>query len=211
MTDSDVPVFPDWQHDPVYIVGGGTSLQHFEWEKLAGKKTIALNRAFEVLPDAPVLYWTDRSFYKWFKTGIDAFKGMRITCEPIESAIPEILVLNGVRQTGIDLRPGYICRSRNSACGAINLAVKFGAKRIYLLGIDLFELPEQSHWHEGYKKFSTRTFPSAYEVMQEDFWLLKPFLREFGIEVWNANPASKLKGYRKCTIAAALADVPTGG
>ncbi len=197
-----------WENATVYIVGGGPSLCGFDWELLRNKKVIALNRAFEVLPWADVLYWTDSRFYTWYKSDIDNFQGLCVTCEPVHKGSTKIIVLNAVRKSGIDLRPGYICRARNSAAGGINLAVKLGAKRIYLLGVDLKELPDQSHWHDGYSKFNVRTYPTGYQVMQEDFFILQKPLTEMGIEVWNANPNSSLRGYPKCSLESALNESP---
>ena len=46
-----------------FIVGGGPSLIGFDWSNLDGKFSIAINRAYEVLPNAQIIYFTDDDYY----------------------------------------------------------------------------------------------------------------------------------------------------
>lgn len=194
-----------WKNETVYLIGGGPSLRGFDWEQLRGKKVIAINRAFQVLPWADVLYWTDAQFYKWYKHEIDEFKGMKVTCRPVDILNKEITLLKGTRDLGLDLRPGYICDGNNSGYGALNLAVKLGVKRIYLLGYDLHSEPGQTHWHNGYTRSHNHTI---YKRLIRYFEHSVSLLNKLNVEVWNANPGSRLECFKKCSLKDALIDQP---
>jgi hypothetical protein len=196
---------PLWKSETAYLIGGGPSLKGIDWNQLRGKRTIAINRAFQVLPWADVLYWTDAQFYKWYKREIDAFQGMKVTCRPVDILKKDIKLLKGIRDFGLDLRPQYICDGNNSGYGALNLAVKLGAARIYLLGYDLHSQPGQTHWHNGYIRSHNHTI---YKKLMKYFESSVPILGKLNIEVWNANPGSHLQCFRKCTLADALKDSP---
>lgn len=198
-----------WKDETVYIVGGGPSLKDFQWSKLKDKKIIAINRAYEVLPWAEVLYWTDTRFYKWYKSDIDKFRGIKVTCRACPTMTNDIIVLKPTNKNKIDLRSSYIAHGNNSGYGAINLAVKLGAKKIYLLGYDMNSKPNQSHWHSGY---SVNHVHSVYPKMIEQFYNIKNDVKHLNIHIFNANVKSKLECFRKCTIEDAIYDrahIPT--
>jgi hypothetical protein len=196
---------PVWKDETAYLIGGGPSLKEFNWELLRGKRIIAINRAFQVLPWADVLYWTDAQFYKWYRREIDEFKGMKVSCRPLEVPAKDIKILQGVRNQGLDMRPEYICDGNNSGYGALNLAVKLGAKRIYLLGYDMHSSLKATHWHDGYFRRHNHTI---YNRLFTYFGSALPVLKEMNIEVWNANPASHLECFKKCTLTDAINNTP---
>lgn len=201
-------LFPDWTGKSVYIVGGGPSLRNFNWELLRGKNIIAINRAFQVVPWAQLLYWMDKKFYDWYRDEIKMFKGLKITSIPPDNPEADIIILEGVQRQGIDMRPGFIARSRNSGAGAINLALKTGATRIYLLGIDLQNMDDNTHWHSGYKEFGFSVHSSAYTIMQYDFWEIKKAVEEElpDICIYNTSPVSKLTAFPMYSLSQALDD-----
>ena len=49
---------PIWRGETCFIIGGGPSLADMDWNRLAGKRTIAINKALLSYPNADVLYWT---------------------------------------------------------------------------------------------------------------------------------------------------------
>lgn len=200
-------ISPAWKGEAVYLVGGGPSLKEFDWELLRGKRTIAINRAFQVLPWADIVYWTDAQFYRWYRSEINAFKGMKITCRPVEVPAKDLIILQGVKDRGLDMRPTYICDGNNSGYGALNLAVKFGAKRIYLLGYDMHSEEGATHWHNGYARRHNHTI---YKRLFSYFESAVPVLEKMGVEVWNANPSSHLECFRKCKLEEALRNAPSG-
>lgn len=192
-----------WQNETVYIVGGGPSLKNFDWSQLNGKKVIAINRAFQVLPDADVLYWTDSRFWKWYKEDIKRFKGLKFTCRPYSPEAPDVTLLKAVNNRVLEMEPGHIAHGNNSGYAAINLAVKLGATKIYLLGYDMHSNKNQTHWHEGY---DARHNHGIYSKMIKTFNDLAPMLKQMNIRVFNANPDSKLDVFNKCSLKSAIND-----
>lgn len=193
-----------WKNEIVYIVGGGPSLKGFNWDRLKGKHTIAINKAYKVVPWSEVLYWTDARFYRWNKHDIDSLKGIKITCRNAPSLAPDVVLLTTSGRTGIDKRPNFIRAGNNSGFAAINVAFHLGVKKIYLLGFDMESSDRNTHWHEGY---GIRHDHKIYERnMISNFDGIHELLKTEGIELWNANPKSKLKSIPKCKLEDALND-----
>jgi hypothetical protein len=192
---------PIWDNETVYIVGGGPSLSDFDWKRLEGKKVIAINRAFEVLPNADVLYWTDSRFWKWYGNEIKKFKGLKVTCRPYSPISYAVILLKAVNNKPYESDPSHISHGNNSGYGAINLAVKLGAKKIYLLGYDMESDVNKTHWHTGY---DAKHNHGIYTKMIQSFSVLAPVLSQMGVVVYNANPKSNLKAFNMCSIESAL-------
>lgn len=192
-----------WNGDTVYIIGGGPSLKDFDWSRLSGKKIIAINRAFQVLPNADVLYWTDSRFYKWYKKEIDNFKGLKVTCRPILDNPGDIIVLKPTSSLKFDDRMNTISSGNNSGFGAINLAIKLGAKKIYLLGYDMISYPNQTHWHDGYQITHNHTI---YDRMIVQFSFIAEDAKKMNIEIYNANLKSRLDVFKKVSLDDAIND-----
>lgn len=193
-----------WNDEVVYIVGGGPSLKGFNWDRLSGKNVIAINRAYEVLPNADVLYWTDSRFYRWYRKDINNFKGMKVTCRPIVDKPSDVILLKANNSFNIDTRPEFLSHGNNSGYAAINLAVKLGAKKIYLLGYDMKSNPKNSHWHTGYQTHHNK---DIYNKMIKSFDSIPSELKRLGVECFNANIKSELTVFRKCTIDDAISDL----
>ena len=64
----------------LYLIGGGHSLNGFNWELLRGKNVLSINRAFQVVPWAIATFWTDSRFYKWYQKDLKKFEGIKIGC-----------------------------------------------------------------------------------------------------------------------------------
>ena len=52
-----------WKGQRCFIVGGGESLKGFDFSFLHGEKVIAVNRAYEDVPDADIWYAMDIRMY----------------------------------------------------------------------------------------------------------------------------------------------------
>lgn len=172
-----------------YIVGGGPSLTNFDWSQLDDKFVIAINRAYEQLPNADIVYFTDIDFYQHNKTGLLAHSGRlikgstRVPCSPRVDARVEEYKL--VAEKGWKTNDGQLCHGSNSTYAAINLAgAHLGFKTIYLLGVDLKVSQHQSHWHDGHPRIDP---PSVYDKMERNFNSLAPRLKRINIDVFNIN------------------------
>ena len=184
-----------------YIVAGGPSLFGFDWARLRDRTVIAVNRAFEVLPDAAVCYFGDRRFWGWHSRALLAHKGRKITAAPH-------FAQDGVEHyklstlTGLDMRPGKLAHGNNSGYAAINLAVQLGAKHIYLLGYDMKFAGHRCHWHAPHP-IENREVVFG-KVMIPYFQTLVEPLDELNVRVRNASPDSAIRCFPRCTIDDAL-------
>jgi len=198
---SDVPkIFPN---ETIYIIGGGPSLRNFDFRTLIGKKTIAINKAIVYHPTANVLYWTDGRFYTWFKNEVDNYKGLKFALKPGSQYTNDIKILRKGKPYGLEEDPQTLSHGFNSGYAAINLAYHLGAKRIILLGFDMTNDGNQTHFHDGYptraagnKIYLDKFLPGFKQLSSE--------IKGKGIEVLNASHNSRLNEFPKITLNQAL-------
>ena len=198
---STVPkLFPN---ETIYIIGGGPSLCNFDFRTLIGKKTIAINKGIIFHPTADVLYWTDGRFYTWFKNEVDSYKGLKFALKPGSQYTHDINVLRKGKPYGLEEDPQTLAHGFNSGYAAINLAYHLGAKRIILLGFDMTNDGNQTHFHDGYP-----TRAAGNEVYQDKFLpgfkQLSSEIKTKGIEIYNASPHSRLNTFPIITLNQAL-------
>jgi len=155
---------PIWEGEDCYIIGGGPSLRGFEWDLLKDLHTIGCNTAFQLGPEVcSVCAYGDDVFYAHHYKELEQFEG------PVVTNVPSML-----RR---DDAPSYIKAMRrkpkglwhgdtlgwNSSTGAmaINLALSFGASRVFLLGFDMATHKGEPNWHPN--PINTRPQNSVYD------------------------------------------------
>ena len=139
---------PIWSGQDVYIIGGGPSLEKFDWNLLKGKKTIGCNNAYQLGYEVcKVCIFGDKKWYHNHKESLASYIGVVYGAEPSlqeKSISPNIQMLKryarGICEDGV----GW---NGNTGFTAINLAILLGAKRIYLLGFDMKRTADRSNWH----------------------------------------------------------------
>jgi uncharacterized Rossmann fold enzyme len=200
------PIPKIWQDETVYIVAGGASLKGFDFSRLNGKKVIAINKAYQYVSNPDVLYWTDGRFYNWYKNEIDMLKCLKFTVSTNNRSYTEdVTVVKNVNIESLDFNSSEgIFASNNSGFAAIVLAIKLGAKKIYLLGYDMNHTGGKSHFHGGYPNL---------EVSREHIYksMLKNFnnyhrLLEKRAQIYNTNPKSNLRVFPMEDLNRALLD-----
>ncbi len=179
-------------------------MSNFNWHSLKGKKTIAINKAFYTYPDADMLYFTDGRFYKWYKEDIDLFKGKKYTITTSTQNIKsDVNVITRGSKLGINKKKGTQKKGEKRGDAAMNLAYLLGAKRIILLGYDMGNTIDKSHFHDGYP--TNKTNNSIYvNNFIPAFEALYPLLKNSGIEVYNASIKSKLTVFPRISHNKAL-------
>lgn len=193
------PIFKD---QTVYIVGGGPSLKDFDFSLLQDKYVIAVNKAYQFVPDAQVLYWSDRQFYNWEHKGIHEFKGLKVTNKD-KPSMPDIINMKDTGSQGLETDPSGLRSGHNSGYAAMNLAYHTGVNRIILLGFDMRAKDNKTHFHKGYP--SNPQHPDVYERrMMPMFGSLVEPLKDAGIQVINGCKDSELKHWFRCTPEDAL-------
>lgn len=192
----------------VYCVGGGKSLEDFDFSLLKGRRCIAINMAYRTVPHAEAVLFIDRRFWDWHAEGrigdvgeLLAHPGRRITVARNFSH-PKVETWRATGARGLDTAPGCLRLGNNSGYAAINLAVHLGARTVVLLGYDM-SAPEGEegkvyadnvHWHDGYP---VKVRPGAFGKMLPFFRSIKGPLDELGVRVINANEGSRLDVFDK--------------
>ena len=192
----------------VFIVAGGPSLKGFNWSRLNGKDVIAINRSYEVIPNAKYIYFADWDFFEKHKEAILNHGGQILTgyasniCRKrIEH--PDVTEYTLTGADGFETKPNSIRHGRNGGYAAINVAYHLGYKRIYLLGYDMGRNGEETHWHNGHPRIDP---PSIYTTMLNHYDTMDKALKNVDIEIFNLNPKSKLKVFPFLSVADALGD-----
>jgi len=192
-----------------FIVAGGPSLKGFDWSLLDGKFVIAINRSYEVLPNAQIVYFTDDDWWKTHKERLLKHSGKLIKgCLPNKQIKhPQVTeyVLSGPHH--LDMAKGNLRHGHNSTYAAVNLAVQLGFKKIYLLGVDMKwgtkSDKSTSHWHDGHRRLDPE---SVYKKMMECFKTMVEPLKKEKVEVINLNPQSNLEVFPKVSPSEIFGD-----
>lgn len=201
------PVQPVFKQKDVFIVGGGNSLQNFNFDLLKDKCVITINRSFIHVPFAQVLYFSDYRFYMWAsgKMGddnelIDNFKKYKGKIYTISNKISNderISVLINSGKTGFDTINGKLKHGGNSGYAAINLAYHLGAKRIILMGYDMKKLKGKLHFHNGY---ISKQNELVYKRFVAPYELLSKMTTDLGLPIYNTSLESDLPYFQKVKL-----------
>lgn len=185
-----------------YIVGGGPSLTKFNWSNLDGKFVIAINRAYEVLPNAQILYFTDTDYWQIHKNKMLKHKGMKYRGRIAKR--PDIKD-EGVVELQLQQKPagwsdtfGELYHGSNSGYACIQVAAQLGFTTIYLLGFDMQHAGKYvrnaknnlgvTHWHNGHRRTDP---PSAYNMMLRNYKVLAEQVTKRKLNVINVNTPQK--------------------
>lgn len=203
-----------FQGHTVFVVGGGASLSGFRWDRLAGRYVCAINRAYEVIPGAQMLYWSDAIFFRPHRDAIMAHGA------PLKAALdwgyekgelPADIVRfrkseTGDGRCGFDPDPSRLFTFNNSAGAALHVLAHMRPSRIVLLGVDMRHGSDgRTHWHSGHNRYVAEE--TLTNLMLPHFEALRDPMAERGIEVLNAiNPdiPSALEVWPKITIEEAM-------
>lgn len=164
----------------VYIIGGGSSLRNFDFRKLKGLDTIAVNMAALDVPDPTYCITADSGIFHKLQQG--TFKQVKTTWVVVTNPdhcsmqfkngqfihrktgfvynpfCANILIRNAGTD-GFGLTFNEFCTGYNSGFCAMQLAYLLGYDEIYLMGIDLCS-GTQCHYHDRYngRKIDEVTF-----------------------------------------------------
>lgn len=197
---------PYW--DEVFIVGGGRSLEGFDFTLLKDKFTVGVNDA-AFAADTNVVFSLDKI---WCQHRTDK---LRKSTKEIHLAMPNNYeyekfgvehakyYLRG-RGSGLSTRP-EILNGLNSGFGALNLAFLKRAKVIILLGFDM-KVEGKVHWHKGYN-WSDGHSNKKYQRWAKDFNNASVQLKQSGILVYNTSLDSYLQCFKKRSIYEFITEV----
>lgn len=182
----------EWRGETAYIIGGGPSLKGMDLSGLRGQRTIALNNAYQIVPEPDILFFADARWWIWHRDRVPAnFAGRIITPSPTEDPRVERLLRDMRFEAGgpvISDYPDHVS-GHDSGYQAMNLCVHLGVARIVLLGFDMgFLGGTASHWHEGHPVPTKETnYTKAFGPL---YPALVAAIRAKGIEVVRATPST---------------------
>lgn len=204
-----------WAGQPAFLIGGGPSLVRFDFERLRGRgRVIAINRAFEYIPWADMLFFMDWKFYKLChddpgrKALWDRFQGHKTFCNIMGRKLDDCYSIRSLGRHGMSwsISKG-VYHGNNSGHGALILALALGCRPIYLLGYDMnSDGAGRSHFHSGY---GHRHSPATARSFIKDFDDLAKRIPKINY-IFNLNPKSSLRSWPFKTIDEVLNDRPTG-
>jgi len=186
-----------WNHE-CFIVGGGPSLVGFDWKNLDGKFIIGINRAYEILPEAQIIYFTDDDYWQKHRKGMMAHKGLkfrgRLARRPIikEPGVTEIQLHS--KPGGWSDTFGELYHGSNSGYACIQVAGQLGFTTIYLLGFDMKHYGNYNHktknslgvthWHNGHRRIDPKT---CYAMFMRNYDVMKPLAEKRNFNIININ------------------------
>lgn len=182
-----------WDQQDCIIIGGGASLTNFKWQLLEPENTIGCNTAFKLGEKVcKVCIFGDLQWWKRYERALANYKGVVFTNAPalINLKVPWLWTL-GRHARG--LHHDVLGWNGNTGATAINLAILFGAKRIFLIGFDMKYVQNRSNWHNEIINPKT-VRPTVYPKFCEEFrYVHDDWKKKFpDVEIWNVTNDSGL-------------------
>lgn len=213
-----------WKDGTCIVIGGGTSLiEQFGipsevvsqvyagtadisvyspyLKSIHNHHIIAVNMAYKLGDWVDCMFFGDTGFWRSRKANILQFQGLRVTCasDVFDDRI-KVVHKNLRKKRGITFHPGMVSWNFNSGAAAINLAINFGAKRIILLGFDMYlDEGNNQHWHKVYKS-SLNTVHDTMKKHLAGFPVIAEDIEGKGIEIINCSPKSSIACFPKANI-----------
>lgn len=160
---------------------------------IAGIPAIAVNTTFKLAPWAWMLYAADTEWWQHpDNAGAHGFAGLRVSCQ----AVKGVHLLRNAGQVGFSTSADCVHTLGNSGAQAMQIAIKTGAAKVLLLGMDM----GGDHWHGEHPPGLRRTIAETYIKWVERITAAAPAIQATGAEVVNCTPCSALKCFRMSTL-----------
>jgi hypothetical protein len=197
-------MFPKWKGAAAVVVACGPSAKELSvsLNEFHGK-IVVVNRAWELLPGADLLYAADSGFWMTQQKA-HAFKGLKFApekrCKEYCPSVQLVEIPNekGRRVERLIFEPiGRIgAGGGNSGFQAVNLTMQFGANPIYLVGVDYCG----EHWHGPHVRPLRNPSGQQFSKWRKYFDDAAEDFKAHGVEVINLSDVSTLENYKKCSI-----------
>lgn len=185
----------DWSNHTAVVIASGPSLTAADCELVmaAPVKTIVVNATFRMAPWADVVYMGDMAAIRQYNFELkNASTAQRWTC-----------CAASAQRYGWN-RALNISRGGNSGHQAIDLAAKFGARRIILLGFDMKATPDgKRHWHAEHPRPLVQR--SLFDEWIGKMGKLARSLDAQGVDVSNCSRISMLRCFPRRDLVEELA------
>jgi len=185
-----------WEGLDVFVIGGGVSLETFDWSLLENECTVGCNDAYKL--GAKVCKICIFGDPKWFRThqrGLVEYEGLLFTNHG-EFQRTRLDWLWTLPRKPHGLWTNALAWNTNTGAAAINLALILGAKRVILLGFDMHLSNGRQNWHENLlnapDKAVYKKFIEGFERLAKDLDRVFP-----GREIINVTDDSSLDYFPK--------------
>ncbi len=222
-----------WKEPDCFILGGGHSIaKEFNVPEelipiskesfvefgnylkpfLGNKNVIGVNLSAFLGDWVDVAYWGDTDTYLYYKGWFDTYGGLKVASAGkfLQPRYKSIKCLEKKHEKGFYTdRKTLTWAGFNSGAAAINLAYYLGAKRVFLLGFDMYSLPnERPHWHGGYpdkkENFTNKDAQNGkvprrtkvqppYKRQLQGFAPISKAIQGIDLEVINLSPGTKIE------------------
>jgi hypothetical protein len=181
---------------------------------LKDKHIIGVNLSAFLGDWVDVAYWGDSDTYLQYKSWYDNFSGLKVSSAGkfAGNKYKSIKFLEKNHEKGLCTnRKSLTWAGFNSGAAAINLGYCLGAKRIFMLGFDMYSLPDgRVHWHAGYpdkkENFTNKDLAMGkvprrskvqppYKRQINGFGPVSEEAKKLGLEIINLSPGSKIKEF----------------
>jgi hypothetical protein len=192
-----------WAGCDVFIIGGGPSLERFDWNLLKGELCIGANDAYKLgVSLCQICHFGD---IKWFhahkkelKKYSDAGGVVTTSCPNLQRKTPHWVWTLMRRANGFHI--DALGWNGNTGAEAINVALILGAKRVFLLGFDMrLSDTGEMNWHpNNLDKPNTHIYERFLHQMRNlDDHLAKKFPGQF---IFNVTKDSSLNVFPKLDL-----------
>lgn len=193
-----------WPGETCFIIGGGPSLAGFDFDRLRGRRVIAINASAFKAPFADVCFYGDDRFGFYNCDALSKFAGLLVTVASSQQP-PNALVMRKITPPpAIANDPDALVMRRTSTQAAINLAFHFGVARIVLLGVDMKAADDgRTHHHEPHPWPSVA---GCWNIQMQDMIKIVPAAEARKVEIVNTSLESLIHWWPKRSIDEVLND-----
>lgn len=137
------------------VLGGGPSLTRSLVQEVAGAPLICANNAYLLSPEPTLVLAMDRRWWGWHGASVEAAGHVAVTALRVRESMPPSFPANGKIMRKVRSEEWFCpdpteLQCLNSGHAAINLTAHLGAKRIFLIGMDMSFRDGKTHWHGGH-------------------------------------------------------------
>jgi len=187
--------WPDLRGKAVVIAGSGASQSASQLKALRPiGYTIVINETRLLAPWANMLYACDRRYWEVKKPEFD---GLKVSGQKVDQAH-----CANVRAVDEMLWGDEVGGGGNSGFQSLNLALKWGSRKIILTGIDL----TGGHWHQAHGAGLANPQEQTFKRWLSAFRKASPICEDMGADVVVCSHLSALDCFRRQTVEGVLSE-----
>lgn len=191
-------LYDAWQGKDVYVVGTGPTSRLVPSDFFVGRKTIGLNRAFKLFPvDVSVTIHPDDSYIDDIRALTP--RGGRWVLKPkgavthamLSAATPAPIVFETSTELSVigTRDPGKLFVGRGIHQTGVDLAVRMGARAVFLVGVDMGSLDGDHHGQEHHVRFTGLPPDTVYQEYRDWMAVVRQYvMKKYNVPVLCLTP-----------------------